>query len=90
MPMHRTPGPRRPVSAVHDTDNFPARYRLSAENCRRREDAALGMHRVPPDWAPENKNAPSWPAAFSVAEGQGLRPLPRFTRIYSSSRLERS
>ena len=29
------------MSAIPDTDNFPARYRLSAEQCRRRADAAV-------------------------------------------------
>ena len=31
-----------PASAVHDTENFPAHCRLSAEKCRRRADAAVG------------------------------------------------
>jgi hypothetical protein len=29
------------VSAVHDTENFPAHCRLSAEKCRQRVDAAV-------------------------------------------------
>jgi hypothetical protein len=29
------------VSAAHDIENLPARYRLSAEQCRRRADAAV-------------------------------------------------
>jgi hypothetical protein len=29
------------VSTVHETENFPARCRLSAEKCRRRADAAV-------------------------------------------------
>jgi hypothetical protein len=29
------------VSPVHDTENLPARYRLSAERCRRWADAAV-------------------------------------------------
>jgi hypothetical protein len=29
------------MSAVHDTENFPARCRFSAEQCRRRADAAV-------------------------------------------------
>jgi hypothetical protein len=29
------------VSPVHDTENFPAHCRLSAEQCRRRADAAV-------------------------------------------------
>jgi hypothetical protein len=29
------------VSTAHETENFPARCRLSAEQCRRRADAAV-------------------------------------------------
>jgi hypothetical protein len=29
------------VSAIPDTENLPARYRRSAEQCRRRADAAV-------------------------------------------------
>jgi hypothetical protein len=61
------------MSAVHETENFPAHCRLSAEQCRRRANAAVDEVRKT-TWL---TFAEEWMKLADEAELSASRPPPK-------------